>query len=36
MFIVPVLEPKADGFRNYQKQYAVCEELLLDKAQLLT
>jgi catalase-peroxidase len=33
-----VLEPVADGFRNYQKQkYAVCaEELLLDKAQLLT
>ena len=31
------LEPKADGFRNFQKQaYAVCaEELLLDKAQLL-
>ncbi|MBD3385242.1 catalase/peroxidase HPI [candidate division KSB1 bacterium] len=33
-----VLEPVADGFRNYQKQkYAVCaEELLLDRAQLLT
>jgi catalase-peroxidase len=33
-----VLEPKADGFRNYQKaQYAVtAEEMLLDKAQLLT
>jgi catalase-peroxidase len=33
-----VLEPKADGFRNYQKaKYAVsAEELLLDKAQLLT
>jgi catalase-peroxidase len=33
-----VLEPAADGFRNYQKQkYSVCaEELLLDKAQLLT
>jgi catalase-peroxidase len=32
------LEPLADGFRNYQKaQYAVSsEELLLDKAQLLT
>ena len=31
-----VLEPKADGFRNYQKtQYAVsAEELLVDKAQL--
>lgn len=31
------LEPKADGFRNYQKKkYAVCpEELLLDRAQLL-
>jgi catalase-peroxidase len=33
-----VLEPKADGFRNYQKaKYAVSpEELLIDKAQLLT
>ncbi|MDH2918299.1 MAG: catalase/peroxidase HPI [Sideroxydans sp.] len=33
-----VLEPIADGFRNYQKaQYRVsAEELLLDKAQLLT
>jgi catalase-peroxidase len=33
-----VLEPKADGFRNYQKaRYAVtAEELMLDKAQLLT
>ena len=33
-----VLEPKADGFRNYQKaRYAVtAEELLLDRAQLLT
>ena len=33
-----VLEPLADGFRNYQKQdFAVAaEELLLDKAQLLT
>jgi catalase-peroxidase len=33
-----VLEPKADGFRNYQKtRFAVpAEELLLDKAQLLT
>jgi len=33
-----VLEPIADGFRNYQKQkYAVsAEELLIDKAQLLT
>ena len=33
-----VLEPEADGFRNYhKKQYAECtEELLLDKAQLLT
>jgi len=32
-----VLEPIADGFRNYQKeQYAVGpEELMLDKAQLL-
>ena len=33
-----VLEPKADGFRNYQKaRYTVsAEELLVDKAQLLT
>lgn len=33
-----VLEPKADGFRNYAKtQYTVAdEELLVDKAQLLT
>jgi len=33
-----VLEPQADGFRNYQKQnFAVAaEEMLLDKAQLLT
>jgi len=33
-----LLEPKADGFRNYQKtHYAVsAEELLVDKAQLLT
>lgn len=33
-----VLEPIADGFRNYQKaEYSVsAEELLLDKAQLLT
>ncbi len=33
-----VLEPAADGFRNYQKaRYAICaEHLLLDKAQLLT
>ncbi|MDX2285954.1 MAG: catalase/peroxidase HPI [Bacteroidia bacterium] len=33
-----VLEPLADGFRNYQKKvYAVtAEELLIDKAQLLT
>ncbi|MEQ8504172.1 MAG: catalase/peroxidase HPI [Rhodospirillales bacterium] len=32
------LEPLADGFRNYQKQkYAVsAEEMLIDKAQLLT
>ena len=32
-----VLEPQADGFRNYQKQaYAVpAEEMLVDKAQLL-
>ena len=35
---IAVLEPKADGFRNYQKtHYAVsAEELLIDKAQLLT
>ena len=33
-----VLEPEADGFRNYlKKKYAGCsEELLIDKAQLLT
>jgi catalase-peroxidase len=33
-----VLEPKADGFRNYSKaEYAVsAEELLVDRAQLLT
>ena len=33
-----VLEPKADGFRNYQKaHYAVpAEEMLIDRAQLLT
>ena len=33
-----VLEPKADGFRNFQKtKYAVSpEELLVDRAQLLT
>ncbi len=33
-----VLEPIADGFRNYQKgKYTACaEELLVDKAQLLT
>jgi catalase-peroxidase len=33
-----VMEPVADGFRNYQKaRYSVCaEELLVDKAQLLT
>ncbi len=33
-----VLEPKADGFRNYRKtRFAVsAEELLVDKAQLLT
>ncbi len=33
-----VLEPKADGFRNYQKgNYAIsAEEMLVDKAQLLT
>ncbi len=33
-----VLEPYADGFRNYQKaEYAVpAEELLIDRAQLLT
>jgi len=33
-----VLEPKADGFRNFQKaKYSVsAEELLVDKAQLLT
>ncbi len=33
-----VLEPKADGFRNYQeaKYLALPEELLIDKARLLT
>ncbi|NTV00427.1 MAG: catalase-peroxidase, partial [Methanoregulaceae archaeon] len=33
-----VLEPKADGFRNYQKtrSAALAEELLVDRAQLLT
>jgi catalase-peroxidase len=33
-----VLEPLADGFRNYKKkgQQAAAEELLIDKAQLLT
>ena len=33
-----ILEPKVDGFRNYQKtQYAVsAEEMLIDRAQLLT
>jgi catalase-peroxidase len=33
-----VIQPKADGFRNYQKaKYAVsAEELLVDRAQLLT
>jgi catalase-peroxidase len=33
-----LLEPKADGFRNYQKaRYSVsAEEMLVDKAQLLT
>ena len=35
---VAVLEPEADGFRNYQKaKYAVkAEEMLVDRAQLLT
>lgn len=35
---IEVLEPKADGFRNYKKAgYNWCtEELLVDKAQLLT
>jgi catalase-peroxidase len=33
-----VLEPEADGFRNYEKaRYTVCpEEMLIDKAHLLT
>jgi catalase-peroxidase len=37
IFSVNLLEPMADGFRNYQKtQYTLStEELLLDKAQLL-
>lgn len=35
---VGYLEPQADGFRNYRKAkiYASTEELLIDKAQLLT
>ncbi|ODC01647.1 catalase/peroxidase HPI [Candidatus Thiodiazotropha endoloripes] len=35
---IAVLEPEADGFRNYRKaEYAVSpEEMLLDRAQLLT
>ena len=38
MISFAVLEPVADGFRNYQKEkYAVtAEELLVDRAQLLT
>ncbi len=33
-----VLEPKADGFRNYQKAHfaVTAEEMLIDRAQLLT
>jgi catalase-peroxidase len=33
-----VLEPNADGFRNYSKSYfaSITEEVLIDKAQLLT
>ncbi|MBN2526574.1 MAG: hypothetical protein JXR76_09275 [Deltaproteobacteria bacterium] len=33
-----VLEPEADGFRNYlKKKFSVCaEDMLIDKAQLLT
>jgi catalase-peroxidase len=33
-----VLEPNADGFRNYTKSYfaSITEEVLIDKAQLLT
>jgi catalase-peroxidase len=33
-----VLEPNADGFRNYSKAYfaSITEEVLIDKAQLLT
>ncbi len=33
-----VLEPKADGFRNYlsSRSFATAEEMLVDKAQLLT
>jgi catalase-peroxidase len=35
---IAFLEPKADGFRNYQKTHfaASAEEMLVDKAQLLT
>ena len=38
MVAFAVLEPAADGFRNYQKaKYAVsAEEMLVDRAQLLT
>jgi catalase-peroxidase len=38
MLLFAVLEPMADGFRNYQKKkYTLTtEELLVDKAQLLT
>ncbi len=35
--VFSVLEPKADGFRNYQKaKFAIsAEEMLIDRAQLL-
>jgi len=36
---IAVLEPKADGFRNYKNKHfasSVTEEMLVDKAQLLT
>jgi len=36
---IAVLEPKADGFRNYKNKHfasSITEEMLIDKAQLLT
>jgi catalase-peroxidase len=31
-----VLEPKADGFRNFNNTHLLAEEMLIDQAQLLT